>query len=446
MIGGLIKSNRFATLAGSALLAGGLAVSPAQAADLGGDCCADLEERVAVLEATTARKGNRKVSLTISGWVTQQLMVWDDGDDSDAYVGTSLNDLSSRIDFSGNARIDSEWSAGYSIQISVKTDDGFTQDQNNDDGVGDSLNIEHNYMWIQSERLGRVSWGRQSQATDNLMLTDLSGVHSIFAANSVAFDGSFFLAGNGSGLRYTNIGHCHTINAGIFGDCGGDRTDSIRYDSPTIAGFVLSAGWGEDDFWDVALRYAGEFGEFKVGAAIGYTNRSDSGGDAGNGTAGSALQGDVEYYQAAFSIMHTPTGLFFTANGGIEDIDPDNTLGITSQPDSSNYYLKAGIRTRLNALGATTFYGEYGKAEDAFGVGQTDSQALNAAGALVQTGALLTGSEFQRYGVGIVQEIDAASMSVWAKWRHHEGDVTSANGNTDFNDLDMFIFGGVIFF
>lgn len=39
------------------------------AADLGGNCCADLEERIAELEATTARKGNRKVSLTSHGWV-----------------------------------------------------------------------------------------------------------------------------------------------------------------------------------------------------------------------------------------------------------------------------------------------------------------------------------------------------------------------------------------
>lgn len=46
----------------------------ANAADLGGDCCADLEERVATLEATTARKGNRKVSLTISGWVNHSMM------------------------------------------------------------------------------------------------------------------------------------------------------------------------------------------------------------------------------------------------------------------------------------------------------------------------------------------------------------------------------------
>ena len=46
-------------------------IGSARAADLGGDCCADLEERVADLEATTARKGNRKVSLKISDWVNR---------------------------------------------------------------------------------------------------------------------------------------------------------------------------------------------------------------------------------------------------------------------------------------------------------------------------------------------------------------------------------------
>ena len=61
----------------------------AQAADLGGDCCADLEERIAELEATTARKGNRKVSLTISGWVNEAVFFWDDGVESNAYVGTN---------------------------------------------------------------------------------------------------------------------------------------------------------------------------------------------------------------------------------------------------------------------------------------------------------------------------------------------------------------------
>src|SRR5215475_433637 len=49
------------------------------AADLGGSCCADLEERIAELEATTAAQGNRKMSLTSSGQVNRIIMWWDDG-------------------------------------------------------------------------------------------------------------------------------------------------------------------------------------------------------------------------------------------------------------------------------------------------------------------------------------------------------------------------------
>ncbi len=66
MFGGLKQtSGRVAVAAGLGMMLGGFAMgaSPAKAADLGGDCCADLEERVAELEATTVRKGNKKVSV-----------------------------------------------------------------------------------------------------------------------------------------------------------------------------------------------------------------------------------------------------------------------------------------------------------------------------------------------------------------------------------------------
>ena len=80
MYGGLLKSASALAIVAAAGLFGS---SPARAADLGGDCCADLEERVAELEATTVRKGNRKVSLTISGFVSHNVMWWDDGTQSD---------------------------------------------------------------------------------------------------------------------------------------------------------------------------------------------------------------------------------------------------------------------------------------------------------------------------------------------------------------------------
>ena len=59
---------------------------PAIAADLGGDCCADLEERVAELEATTVRKGNKKVKVELYGRLNRVVTFWDDGAEQNAYV------------------------------------------------------------------------------------------------------------------------------------------------------------------------------------------------------------------------------------------------------------------------------------------------------------------------------------------------------------------------
>ena len=40
--------------------------------------------------------------------------------------------------------------------------------------------------------------------------------------------------------------------------------NGVRYDSPTFAGFSLSASYGEDDDWEVAGRYSGTVGDFKL--------------------------------------------------------------------------------------------------------------------------------------------------------------------------------------
>ncbi len=80
MTGGLMKTTSTLALAAAATLMLGSVSLPttARAADLGGDCCADLETRVAELEATTVRKGNKKVSLTITGRVAAAMMFWND--------------------------------------------------------------------------------------------------------------------------------------------------------------------------------------------------------------------------------------------------------------------------------------------------------------------------------------------------------------------------------
>ena len=61
---------------------------------------------------------------------------------------------------------------------------------------------------------------------------------------------------------------------GAVGDCNGLTENVIRYDSPTFHGFSVSASWGEDDMWDVAARYSGEFNGFKLAVAAAYTDVS----------------------------------------------------------------------------------------------------------------------------------------------------------------------------
>ena len=120
MFGGLTKtSSRIAIAAALGLVVGGFAfkATPARAADLGGDCCADLEERVAELEATTVRKGNKKVSVTLSGWVVKSFNVWDDGDQTSSFVGDKGYDLGSRFAITGSATIAPGWSGGFNLTM-----------------------------------------------------------------------------------------------------------------------------------------------------------------------------------------------------------------------------------------------------------------------------------------------------------------------------------------
>ena len=53
-----------------------LSINSAVVADLEGSRCADLEERVAELEAMAARKGTRKTSLEVWGLVNQATLHW----------------------------------------------------------------------------------------------------------------------------------------------------------------------------------------------------------------------------------------------------------------------------------------------------------------------------------------------------------------------------------
>jgi len=172
MIGGLLKSaSRLALVAAAGVIAGGVA---AQAADLGGNCCADLEERVAELESTTARKGNRKVSLQVYGAVTQSVMFWDDGYEKNSYVG-ELGSNKNIIGFRGTAKINADVTAGYRLEYQALSNPQDAASQANDESntTTGSLSLRHAALYLQSASLGTVWLGQTDTASSGITTIDL---------------------------------------------------------------------------------------------------------------------------------------------------------------------------------------------------------------------------------------------------------------------------------
>ena len=110
-------------------------------------------------------------------------------------------------------------------------------------------------------------------------------------------------------------------------------------------------------------------------------------------------------------------------------------------------------------LGATVLYGEYGQYNDQYsllagvdvcsgggisGAFPAANNKLGPTGAAFGTapicfngvfndGVFVSGSEVQRWGLGVVQEIDSAAMHLFARWQHQDVDVDLIGFDTTGN-------------
>jgi hypothetical protein len=114
--------------------------TPVRGSELGGDCCADLEDRVADLEAAAVQKGKKNVSVTVYGKVNRAVLFWDDGHEKGTYVVDNYY-AASRFGFKGSAKISGDCSAGYQLEIESRKAASDRVSQFNDNNAGDDLNV-----------------------------------------------------------------------------------------------------------------------------------------------------------------------------------------------------------------------------------------------------------------------------------------------------------------
>jgi predicted porin len=365
----------------SAALYGGHS-APAFAADLGGDCCADLEERVAELEATTARKGNRKVSLQIYGQISTGVMFFNNGNDSNTFVVDNSNSPS-RFGFVGSAKINPNLTAGFLVEVSAISAASNAVKIDDDDGgqPGDgALAVRFANWYLDHKQFGRLSVGRISAAMDGIQEVDLVGTNLV-SLPGISVGNKITIAGG--------VGSWDTVMRGF----DGDRVNGVRYDTPTFGGFQLSTSFSENDRTDVTLRYAGEFGGFRLAAGIGYGVGSDDADLALDSAGGKATFDQVKFTSGSASVMHLASGLFATGFAGRREFEHGDA---TKDFTETNWGLRAGIAKNWFGIGNTVVYGEY----NAF-----DNVADN-------------GFESEAWGVSIIQNVDAAALELFLSYKN----------------------------
>lgn len=449
-----------------------LTVPAAIAADLGGDCCADLEERIAELEQTAARKGNSKVRLTVSGQLSHALLGFDDGGERNAYVVMNSN-ASDRFRFEGFAKLIDGLEAGYFLEIGANLPSSSGVTQFSDETNGPGLEVNQALWYLHSNKLGTLSLGLASAATDDVISYNIGATNVASSSSVTNVGGGLFTRDKSTGeLNDLSSGNTMSLRWRRFAPEVGTPTENlIRFDSPRFMGFAASASWGDDDFWDVALRYAHDGKTFRVAGAVGfYENRAEDfdsfgwppGGDDEPNNGGSV----VREYKGSVSIMHVPTGLF--ASGAylhreFSGIDPgmltfacftsddaqalrDAGVPCTNRPDFDFYWLNAGIRRDFFGIGWTSIYGEYGRSEDA--VTGLNISVDSAGGGDID---YVTSSTMRMWGVGIVQHIVAAQMDLFVSYRRMSADVRGVEFDGEavvapIEDVDLFLAGSRIRF
>jgi hypothetical protein len=346
-------------------------------------------------------------------------MAWDDGNStrgSDVYVVDNVMAGGSFFAFTGSAKVNPNLSAGFNITVALDTGGRSHQvSQIDDDGTGtvggiptgprttggfdtDIVMTLANW-YLDHSQLGRVTVGRINTATAGITTIDLGGAGVIANASiGYAQRGMFVSAGGAlTGTTWATALGGNTVNGASL-----SRANGISYTTPTVGGFSVSAAWGEDDVWDAAVRYAGEFSGFRVAAGIGYAYNASGLGDINEEFVGSAARPAV--LKGSASILHVASGLYVT--GAYVNQDND-TAGV---PDTTLWYLQGGIAKNWTGLGNTVLYGEYANVDDA------------AAGTI----------QSDMWGLGVVQHIDAAAMELFLSFKQY-GAESGATTADDFN-------------
>ncbi len=350
------------------------------------------------------------IKLVVSGQVNKSFLYADNGDDDEFFI-TDNDNTGTRFRFVASGRLNDDITAGATIELQYESNSSadVTFGQNGGTGGTDiggagAVGERIGEVWFNSASMGKLSLGQGNTASNGTSEVDLSGTG--IASYSLAGGGQGGIAFAGTGTAAVDgvlnlvtplnvdgtlnfitdpVDAISAITAGgaLTNLDGGSRRDRVRYDTPTFAGFRLSASASQGGRNDVALRYANQFAGARIAAAIAYQNAS-----AVSSTVSDRINGSI-------SVL-LDNGFNLTFAAGNED------RKAAGADDRQFFYGKVGFRTNsVSMYGRTSFSIDYYQSEDMARDGSGTAQA---------------------YGFAAVQNLDPIGGSIYLSVKNMEQD------------------------
>ena len=349
------------------------------------------------IETTFANGG----TLRFYGQINKGILTYDDGQESETYGLIDNDNSNTRFGLTYTQDFGDRWNYLGTIEIAYapfSTGNTSILQQSPPSSAYEftNSNIRKIDTKFSHPDVGAFYLGQGDMASNSTAEVDLSGT-SVISYSSVSDSaGAQLLRQSDGTLSDIEIKDAFSNYDGL------SRKVRIRYDSPSWSGFGLRTSYGRDllsdnedvreqDLYDIAAVYEGEFNDYKVVAQTAYSWKGS----------------DTTIFDASGSILHVPTGLNFTAAAGTQD---------KSNVSGSYGYAKLGWQGDLVSWGKTAFSIDYYSGSD----------------------IAAEGSDSESWAVSVVQNIPRWNTELWMTWREYDYSET----DTEFDSASAFFVGG----
>lgn len=325
---------------------------------------------------------DKNVRLELAGRINQGILFADNGAEDRVFIVDNDNS-GSRFSFTGEADYN-EWTSGVYLEASfeVNTTDEISFDDQDvvgtNAGEDDFLSLRDAEWYIENPNFGRIAIGHSDTASDGASEADLSGTGLI--AESDVDDTAGGLEFSSDSAGFESIEEVDDF----FVNLDGGRTQRIRYDTPSFAGFGVAVALRQDSEIrpDVGITYGGELAGWEAEAAAAW--RPDEDSDTFHGSA---------------SVL-APFGINVTLAGGVESLDDDQ-----GNVDDPNFFFgKLGYRADFFEFGDTRFSVDYF-------LGHNNADFAAPDGELPEATSI---------GGGVVQKINPLSTELYLGVRNYD--------------------------